>query len=505
LHHNSIKIYSIRHHKYKERFMQIKVPSFNPLRVIQTHHEALVQNIEDEANGGALSLPQPAVWIERITQIMLLGITMTGVWSVVARVDVVVAARGKLEPVSQTQVVQSRVGGVVTEVMVREGETVKKGQLLMQLDKTPLYSQLEALSAQRGQMMQEVAALRMAKQGTALAGNLPPELKNQVQERSLLMAQLSSNPAGLAPSQQQRYALFQQQLNNQQSINQLQTSNLNAQIATTDSQAAQTAYQLQVEQGQLEQLQPLAESGAIARSDVMKRSVDVSALQSQINQANLQKSQLQLSQQQTQVETQRVQATAYQNVQQQLAALDNEFDATVKNNERQLLQISSQLKQVQHDLQSQDLRAPVDGAVFNLVHKLPGVVAQPAQVLLQVVPTESLVARVQVNNADIANLQEGMTVDVRIDAYPFTEFGAVEGTVTKISREALPINPQAPSQTSFPIEVKLKTQSLVRQGKPLALVPGMTVGANIKVRSRAPISYVADELIKAWDSLRSTR
>jgi len=487
--------------------MSLKIPSFNPLRILKNHHESIVQQIEEEANGGALSLPQPAVWVERITQIMLLGITTTGIWSVVARVDVVVAARGKLEPVSQTQVVQSRVGGVVTSVMVNEGETVKKGQLLMQLDKTPLYDQLETLSEQRGQMLQEVAALRMARQGkfAAAAGELPPELKNQIQERSLLVSQLSGSPAGLAPDQQQRYALFQQQLNNQLSINQLQTSNLNAQIATTNSQATQTEYQLQVEQGLLDKLQPLAESGAIARADVMKRAVDVSALQSQINQANLQKSQLQLSQQQAQVETQRVQATAYQDVQQQLASLDTQVDTTVKTNERQLLQIASQLKQVQHDLESQDLRAPANGIVVNLVHKLPGVVAQPAQVLLQVVPSESLIARIQVANADIANLEEGMTVDVRIDAYPFTEFGAVKGTVTKISREALPDSQQNPGQTVFPIEVKLKTQSLDRQGKPLSLVPGMTVGANIKVRSRAPISYVADELIKAWDSLRSTR
>jgi hemolysin D len=485
--------------------MSLKVSLFNPLRVLHDHHEAIVQNIEEEANGGALSLPQPAVWVERITQVMLLGITVAGVWSIAARVDVVVAARGKLEPVSQTQGVQSQVGGVVTSVMVKEGEIVKKGQLLMQLDKSPLYTQLESLSEQQGELLQEVAALRKARQGTVATGDLSPELKNQVQERSLLMAQLSGDPSGLAPEQQQRYALFQQQLDNQRSINRLQTSTLNAQIATTNSQADQTAYQLQVEQGQLEQLQPLAESGAIARAEVMKRAVDVSALQSRINQANLQKSQLQLSQQQAEVETQRIQATAYQSVQQQLASLDSQFDATVKTNERQLLQIAAQLKQVQHDLKSQDLRAPVDGAVFNLVHQLPGVVAQPAQVLLQVVPSESLVARIQVANADIANLQEGMTVDVRIDAYPFTEFGAVEGTVTRISREALPSSPQAPGETTFPVEVKLKTQVLDRQGKPLTLVPGMTIAANVKVRSRAPISYVADELIKAWDSLRSTR
>jgi hemolysin D len=484
--------------------MRLNLRSLSPLTLLQNRHQALVQKLEDEAEGGALSLPQPAVWVERLTQVMLVGLTATGIWSVVARVDVVVAAGGKLEPLSQTQVVQSRVGGVVTTILIREGETVRKGQLLMQLDKTPLYNQVETLSTQRGKMLQEVAALRMARQGQP-TNNLPTELRNRLQSRSLLTAQLAGDPSGLDPDQLQRYDLFQQQLNNQSSINQLQNSNLQEQIAATDSQVAQTEYQLQVEQGLLNQLQPLAESGAIARADVLRRSVDVGALRSQINQANLQRNQLQLSQQQAAVENQRIQASAYQSVQQQLASVDSEFDSKIEDNERQLIQINAQLKQVEHDLQSQDLRAPADGAVFNLVHKLPGVVAQPGQVLLQVVPSESLIARIQVANADIANLREGMTVDVRIDAYPFTEFGAAAGTVTRISREALPANPQTPGQTVFPIEVKLNQAFLDRQGKPLALTPGMTVSANIKVRSRAPISYVADELIKAWDSLRSVR
>lgn len=477
--------------------------SLNPFRALKKHHQKVIETLEEEAAGGALSLPQPGVWVSRLTQVMLLGITATGIWSVVARVDVVVAARGKLEPISQTQVVQSRLGGVVTAVNVREGEPVKKGQLLMQIDKTPLTNQLSSLSTQRQQLLQETTALRAARQGGTVK-DVPLELQNRVESRSLLVAQLTGDPSQLAPEQRQRYDLFQQQLQNQSSINQLQNANLQDQIATTESQSAQSQYQLQVEQGILDKLQPLADAGAIARVDVLKRSVDVSALQSQINQADLRKSQLRLSQQQAQVESDRIQASAYQDVQQQLALIDREFDRQVEDNERQLIQVETQIKQVQHDLERQDLRAPVDGLVFNLVHKLPGVVSQPGQVLLQVVPTESLIARVQIANADIANVQEGMTVDVRIDAYPFTEFGGVPGTVTKISREALATSPQTPGQTVFPVEVKLE-KALNLQGKPLNLTPGMTLGANVKVRSRPPISYVADELIKAWDSMRSVR
>ena len=89
------------------------------------------------------------------------------------------------------------------------------------------------------------------------------------------------------------------------------------------------------------------------------------------------------------------------------------------------------LSQTQLDLKAQDLRAPVDGVVFELGPKLPGVVSQPGQTLLQVVPNESLTAQVRVANADIANIRVGMPVDVRIDAYPFTEFGSVKGSCLK--------------------------------------------------------------------------
>ncbi|NJR64981.1 MAG: HlyD family efflux transporter periplasmic adaptor subunit [Leptolyngbyaceae cyanobacterium CRU_2_3] len=197
-------------------------------------------------------------------------------------------------------------------------------------------------------------------------------------------------------------------------------------------------------------------------------------------------------------------AADYQNLQSQLAALDAGFDSIIKNNQRQLTQITSQLNQVQLNLKDQDLRAPVDGVVFNLGPKLPGMVAQAGQVLLQVVPSESLTARVQVANVDIANIREGMPVDVRVDAYPFTEFGAVKGTVTQLGNEAVTDNTQ-PGQTFFPVEVEISQQFLGSNSKQLALTPGMTLIANIKVRSRPPISFVADELIRAFDGMQSVR
>lgn len=479
---------------------------FNPLETLQ---RKTLDQIEQDSTASAVNLPQPAIWTKRLTQVILIGMTVGVGWSIFARVDVVIASRGKLEPISQSQAVQSRVGGVVTTVLVREGEQVEQGQVLVQLDKTQLLNQLQALLLQQDQLVKEIAVLRMARQGTSTAtlyqevANVSPELMNRVQTRMLLVAQLSGDPSQLPPEQRQRYELFERQLSDRLSINQLQGSSLDTQITELETQLDETGFQLDVEQELLTQLQPLMDEGAISRTDFLRRAVDVNTLQSQMNQNRLQQRQLQLTQLQSQVEGRRVVTETYQDLQRQLAALDSEFDATIATNQRQMIQVTSQLNQVQLDLKNQDLRAPVDGVVFDLGPKLPGVVAQPGEALLQVVPNESLIARVQVANADIANVQDGMSVDVRLDAYPFTEYGSVKGTVTRVGSEAL--SDAQTGQTAFPVEIRLEQQFLERNDERFPILPGMTLVANIRVRERAPISYVADELIRAIDGLRSVR
>jgi HlyD family secretion protein len=483
----------------------------NPFGAFQSQYQSTIDQVEEDLNAGALGLPQAAPWTKRMTQIIIIGLTAGLGWSILARVDVVVDARGKLEPISQSQAIQSRVGGAVTAVLVQEGEQVKQGQLLMQLDKTTQLNQLKALLQQQKQLVEETAVLRAVRQGVPVAAlrqkniELTPELINRAQNRMLLVAQLSGDPSELAPDQRQRYELFQQQIQDLQSATQLAGSSLETQQAEVDSQQTGREFQFNVERQLLTQLQPLLNQGAISRTDFLRRAIDVNTLQSQLNQDRLQKRQLQLSQVQAQIQGRQAIAQTYQDLQRQLTALDSEFDATIQGNQRQLIQVKAQLNQVQDDIKNQDLRAPVDGVVFELGPKLPGVVAQAGQALLKVVPSEALIARVQVANADIANIRTGMPADIRVDAYPFTEFGSVKGVVTKVGGEALAPNEQNVGQTVFPVEVRLEQQFLERRSERFSILPGMSLVANIKVRDRAPISYVAEELIQAFDKMRSVR
>lgn len=482
---------------------------WNPLGSLQAQYRSSLEKLEQDIDRSSIGLPSPANWTQRMTIGILLGLTAGISWAVFARVDVVVDSNGKLEPVSQSQSVQTKMGGTVTTVLVHEGEEVKQGQLLMQLDKTPLLNQLQALMLQRNQLINETAVLRMVQENTNLnelsSIDLSPELRSRVQARLLLVAQLTGDPGSLDPEQRQRYDLFQQQIQDALSVNQLQDSGLDTQIAQMDSQLNQTEFQFNVQQELLAQLQPLMEEGAISRSVFLERAIEVNTLQKQLDQNRMQKRQLQLNRVQSQVQGRQSVTQIYQDLQQQLANLDADFDATIKANQRALIEVASQINQIQLELKNQDLRAPVNGVIASLGAKLPGVIAQPGQTLLQVVPDEALIVRVQVNNADIANIRVGMPVDVRVDAYPFTEFGSIPGVVTKVGSEAVAVEGTNGNHTVFPIEIQLRQQYLERNKKRYSLTPGMSVVANIKVRDRAPISYVTEELVKAIDSMRSVR
>jgi hemolysin D len=484
---------------------------FAPLEALQVRYRSLQDQVDQDLETKATGLPTTANWTKRLTQVILLGIAVGTGWAVLARVDVVVNASGKLEPQSQSQVVQARAGGVVTAVLVREGETVKQGQLLMQLDQRALFNRLQELLLQRRRLIKETAVLRLAQQGKPLRTlgkskiEISPELMSQVQTRLLLVAQLTGNSKSLAPEQLQRFNLYLQQLRDRRSLSQLQRSTLQSKVAESEAQINQTRFQLQREQELLARLRPLVEQGAIPRVTLLQREVGVGDLQKQLIQNELQKEQVKINQLQTSVEDGKLLNETQQDLQRQLAELDTKFDTIIKDNQRQMIEVNSQLNQIQLDLKNQGLRAPVDGVVFELASKLPGAVTQPGQTLLQVVPNESLTARVQVVNADIANVRMGMPVDVRIDAYPFTEFGSVKGFVSKVGSEAVPVSEQNPRSTVFPIEVRLERQFLDRRSQRFSITPGMTITAMIKVRQRAPISYVTEEITKAFDGIKSVR
>ena len=187
-----------------------------------------------------------------------------------------------------------------------------------------------------------------------------------------------------------------------------------------------------------------------------------------------------------------------------LPTIDSRFTKQMVDNQNQLSDINNRLNQARLTLQYQEIKSPVDGKVFDLKAHTPGFVANVSEPLLKIVPAESLLAEVYITNQDIGFVQEGMPVDVRVDSFPFSEFGDIKGTLEWIGSDALEPTEEQPFYR-FPARVKMEAQALKVNDRVLPLQSGMSISVNIKVRSRTIMSIFTDQFTRQVDRLKGLR
>ena len=165
-------------------------------------------------------------------------------------------------------------------------------------------------------------------------------------------------------------------------------------------------------------------------------------------------------------------------------------------------------------LRYQQLKSPVDGVVFDLQPTASGFTAQSTQTVMKVVPFGALEAKVEVPSNKIGfvkipvgcpkELSACMNSDISIDSYPSTDFGVIEGKVTRIGSDALAPNQQEQRQElSFPVTIKLSQQTLeLKSGSKLPLQVGMSLTANIKLRKVSYLQLLLGEFQDKAESLQ---
>jgi hemolysin D len=190
-----------------------------------------------------------------------------------------------------------------------------------------------------------------------------------------------------------------------------------------------------------------------------------------------------------------------------IAQIDDQLTQQKLNNERQSVQASAELTKAQKALDYRELRSPVDGIIFKIGPSGEGIVVRPGDPdpVVAIIPDAKLVANVFVTNQDIGFIEEGMKVEVQIEAFPATEFGTIPGTLKSIGKDVLEPEPTRDFY-AFPIRVEMGQQYLeLRSGKHIPLQSGMAVQANIKVRDRTVLSIFLDKFLSQKDALEEVR
>lgn len=187
-----------------------------------------------------------------------------------------------------------------------------------------------------------------------------------------------------------------------------------------------------------------------------------------------------------------------------LAEIDSQLNKTIVENDKQVAEINSQMSSAEQNLKYQTVKAPVTGDVFDL-KAYPGYVppsGQAAQPVLQIVPTEDLVAEVYIAPKDIGFVQKGMTTDVRISAYNYSEYGDVKGRVKFISASAL--KPEPPYDFfRYVAKVGLDKDYLNIKGEKKYFQPGMEVQVNIRINENRTVwNLLTEQFLGGLDKFK---
>jgi hemolysin D len=469
-----------------------------------------------------LVLKQSPAWSKLILW-SIVGLTsVLVVWANVAKIDEAIPVQGKLEPQGEVKAVQAPMGGVVKTVHVQEGQRVKKGDLLVSFDDTTAQARLKSLLEIRQQLAQENAVYQPQAGGAIASPELAQLTQNRttlLQENQLYQAELGGTTAPLSADMQARLQSRQMGRDSRVAAAQLSVAQLGQQLSQVQTQLAAAKANLSTTVEITANLENLVAEGAFARLPYLERQQTANTGRAEVERLIQEEGRIRLAiaqaEEQVQTTIAQGQDDAFGRIaanNQRLAEIDSQLTKAVLENQKRLQEIDGQITEAKLALNYQELRAPSDGTVFDL--KPPTAsqyVANATEPILKIVPDDRLVAKVSVDNQHIGFITEGMVADVRIDSFPFSEFGDIQGQLAWISSDALPPEqaPQAQSQAQgmaqFPAKISLRSQTLRVNGRDVKLRSGMSLSANIKIRQRTVMSVFTEQFANSAESLTFMR
>lgn len=489
--------------------------------------EAQSGRLAVEAFDQPVVLQQTSAWSHAILW-GIVGFASFGIiWASFARIEQAVPATGQLQPEGQVQPIQAPVGGVVEEIYVEDGQRVEKGELLVRFDPTSAEAQRRSLEEIRTSLERQNQFLRSQLNGSSTPNasqtqqlNLPPEILSLTANRATLLAenqlyqaQISGgvDPSGLSGDQITRIQADVAESRSREAAAQLEVSQLQEQLNQVLTQLSTARESLKIDEQVLADLRPLLEEGGIQRLQVTRQEQQVLESRSEVERLAQEQQRLQFAISQAQEKLQNTVSVTRKDLldkiaanQQQLATIDSQLNQKILDNEARLSEINSQLSQAEQTLKYQELRSPVDGVVFDVQAKGPGFVANTSEPILKVVPDNALTAKVYVTNQDIGFIDEGMRADIRVDTFPFSEFGDIQGKIVNIGSDALPPDEEF-RYYRFPVTIEMDQQFLETEGRELPLQSGMAISANIITRDRTVMSIFTDQFTRQVDTLKNVR
>ncbi|HLB07241.1 MAG TPA: HlyD family type I secretion periplasmic adaptor subunit [Alphaproteobacteria bacterium] len=407
-----------------------------------------------------------------VLSILVILVAFLG-WAAATRIEEVALGVGEIVPSGSVRIVQHLEGGIVGEIRVEEGQVVRAGETLVRLDPTAALAELEQMRSREASLALKAERLR----AFAEAKGAPPEF-----------GRLSAD---------ERYAGLVQ---DQSAILVLQAEALDQQRRTIEREIAGTREEY---------------TGLARRKDALEREVAFAAEKLAMHETLMSEGLTSKTRyldaardlERAKGELAGIEAEMRAN-KEAVAELLSEIDEAIAKqraeamNERgqvtaELAEVREAIERLEDRVRRLNITSPAHGVVQALAVKSVGAVIAPGQAVLEIVPDEALVVEARLKPRDIGHVAAGQPVSIRVASYDFVRFGAVEGTLERVSATTFQDEDGVPY---YRARIRLAQSYLGEQPGRHLLLPGMTVEAAIKTGERSLITYLLRPVRRAFQS-----
>lgn len=390
-------------------------------------------------------------------------------WAFFGEVDEVAVATGKVIPVGQIKTIQTEGKGIIKAILVKEGQAVKRGDVLLELDQTASAADLARFKKEVAHYTLEVERLLAEQTGAIYSPDQVKDAEPKEREFQLQYYQTRMN--------EYRYRV---------SSSQSMLSQAKAALVSAQAMLERNEQQLTVAREREDRLEQLIKENAVSYFVYLEyRAKRMEWEQSVISQR---------------AEVARQEAAVAQ-AESQLASTEAQWSSDIAAKlveaRKQLNAYSEELKKADEKNRYTTIVSPVDGRVNQLsVHTLGGIVTE-AQPLMTIVPNDvTMEVEAWAENKDIGFIALGQTAEIKLETFNFQKYGTIEADVVDISPDAVEETKGNEKSTKFRVLLRPRSEGIFVNEKQVELMPGMTASAEIKIRTKRVIEFFLDPFRK---------
>lgn len=385
-------------------------------------------------------------------------VALAFIWAAFTQIDRSVRGVGSVVPSSKLQVVSNLEGGVVEEILVKPGQAVERGDILVRLSPTLSGAAFGSSTAEVSALQAKIARLGAEVRGDSPDYGIAPESQVAIEQslHSARMAELQSAQAAGAAR-----------------VNQAERGVVEAQSMLEARQSSLAALE-----EELAMIRPLVETRVIPRVDLIRTENDARVARKEVESAQAALARARAGVAEARAENARIRSDWLTKSATDLSVAQAELSA-------KQLQLPALSDRVDRTI----IRSPVTGRVNRVLVTTVGGSVAAGSPIAEIVPSnDALYVEAMIRPQDIANVGLGQAATIEITAYNRAIYGTLKGTVTSISPDA--VKDEKTGESFYTVELQTGDKLLDRDGKPLDIGPGMVANVNLLGEKRSILSYI---------------